>query len=807
MAQHDHQLWVFQAGATNTSSSSVDFILQGQLGSVPMPATPIIRPLQCRVESQPWAVDVVDSSGSFTAELASTAGYYHILQRIVQSRRRVDGGAYTVIGSGRLTDVQMLPEIAAYRISIQDETAILRSAVIFNTSNTTHLFPSGPHNAYGPFRAAARINARTAVQAPTLLDGRWHFLVGFEATPVKVSQSGRSAIGNDLVSQPVQGGFNFTHLRATLNGTTFRVANFGYRLIQAAGLQLFHYTNDWLYGIDAHMTGEQPLRCWVIADSSNALALNTKYPQSYLHMMGAPPSPGAPLHIGGATGIHPMELKRQLFNGAHQSTAALRPRYSTAAFDDGTTGLLRRPMPAARWRITESAVMSEWIDDQLNHPCGVVDLLDSSGRLRPRSLWLPNSSGISTTGFREFTAANLRVPHPTFGHSVSDMATVLQYEFSDENGAIVDENGTAEGQADGDGMYARIRTTEHHHVRINNLGRKPVAIRAHGWHGGIRVILSSSGNRTVGGPQSIRNLVAFSKQEYFDRFGDGPVMGELHALSTADDIEPGDYARLTLGSYPNAQTQARGGTRIIQILSKVQTPNGPVFQYLDAGPNLQPLSKPSLTLANSTGDPKHTILATIGSVTAGGSFDLQAAVSTTQPSSNSMLWIPIGTSAPTTGVYPIAQRPAGGVVFGRVRNMAPGRLRSGWRVSTAGRATSGLAAPTALATTSIRAGTADLVFTPGETVYGTHVFLDTSTAASPSTNTNLAQRLPPGSRRTRLGGMSGNTLHRTWVQHYDQYGGVSGTDSTTFTTLSTASTGNLRVAPPLIGLWSHEGAT
>lgn len=450
--------------------------------------------------------------------------------------------------------------------------------------------------------------------------------------------------------------------------------------------------------------------------------------------------------------------------------------------------------------------MGEWLDDFLNQPCGVVDLLDSSGRLRPRSLWLPNSSGISTTGFREFTAANLRAPHPTFSHSVSDMVTVLHYEYTAERLGAIDKDGNPEPNTEGDGLVVETKSTEHSHTRVAALGRRPMTIKAHGWHlGGIERIALGPGEPVVTRRGAeLPNLIAMSKPEFFDRFGDGPVMGEMSAMSTGDTVEPGDYVRLTLGSYPNAQIQARGGTRLVQALNKITGPQGPVFGYLDAGPNLQPLTKPTLALANSTGSPKHTIRATVGSVTAGGTFELQAAVSTTQPTSQSGLWIPVRTSAVTTGVYSIGQRPAGGTVWARARNMAAGRLRSGWRVSSAGRATSALAAPTALATTSVRDGTADLVWVPGETAYATDVFLDTSTGATPG-DANRALRLPPAARIARLGGMLPATLHRTWVRHFDNYGGVSGTDSTTFTTLSTGSTGNLRVAPPLNGLWVHHG--
>ena len=186
-------------------------------------------------------------------------------------------------------------------------------------------------------------------------------------------------------------------------------------------------------------------------------------------------------------------------------------------------------------------------------------------------------------------------------------------------------------------------------------------------------------------------------------------------------------------------------------------------------------------------------------------LQLQAAVSTgaSAPTSTSSLWTNIYTSANTTGVYTVGRRPAGSKTYIRARATAPGRVPSAWTV-TSGIVTSGLAAPTGIASSSVKAGTATLRWSVGSTTYPIHVYVDTSTSAA-LTTANALTNLSAGSKEFPVRGLTPNHKHLAAVTHYDPYGGQSAASKTTFTTLSSAGSTNYKTCPAPHGGWVTAG--
>ncbi len=795
---------VFNAGTTSYSTSAIEFSLD--LADLERPPTiigPVVRPFEGRTESRSWTVDVVDGGGGFTAQLADSGGRLDLLNRVVRVRRSLDNATATVIGTGRLRDVAMADHVAAYRLTVEHEHVLARSALIFNTSNTTRLFPPGPHVTYGPFAPPPK--GEIWIGGYINLGGTRMFRCHFEPGWVPMTDLAFEAIKADIRPQyvPNVSPGNFEHVRLRVGNSTYKVNSFGTVLNPT-------FSNPGGGMPDPNPIGDlgdvvsQAFRgpiLWAIVSSSTAFAVGQSYSSAFLHMFSAPPSEATPLHIGASAGLHPMTLKRQLWNGSYSSAGQPKVRYSTAAFNNGSTGLELVPMPRVRYRITEPQQMGRWIEDHLNAPFGVVDFLDSSGRLRPRSVWLPNSTSVFSFAF---TSTNLREPHPSWLQPGREMVTALKIEHTDEQwviGGLVPALAAEylrPSNASADFIRATARTTEVFHDRVAQLGYRPIAVAADGVHTKQFGIFDYPFTPTP--DPNLQSLTAILSREVFERFGDGPIVGSLTALSAASTVAEGDFVRVTLPTFPNPGIAARGGTRLVQIMGKAWMPDGYQFDYLDVGPNLNPLTAPTVTLALSTVNKKHLVNATIAGVPSGGAFQLDAAISATTaaPAPASTTWTRVRTSGVSTGVYPIGSRPAGSKTWARVRGTKGLRVRSSWRNSTAGVTSSGLASPT-ITMSSVTARSALATLTLGETLYGTQVFADTSTSATFG-NSNLVATLPPGQKLQRIVGLTGNTKHLVGARHVDPYGGLSAAGSTTLTTLTTGSSGNWRGCPAPGGL-------
>jgi hypothetical protein len=676
----------------------------------------------------------------------------------------------------------------AYDIVCADERMLEQTAVIFNTTNTTRLYPSSPHSPYLPGtlnvpQASLHVRQRYPDPGKGVAGDQNYARVQFHTNHWRpLTGGGWQAIVDDFKDNPPAPDSttvgNFNHLRLHVDGSTYQVVGFG--------LNVFDI-NTFLPPdlLDQTLPELQALQLWVIASSSE-LTYNTAYGNAYLHMFSAPPSEATPLHIGGVSGIHWAQMLTNVYDGDYSNSDTLLPRYSTTATDT----LKNEPGGLVRYRITGSARMGEWVENHLYRDYVAVPLLDSSGRIVPTSLRLPNSTG--DIGFA-FTASNLRDPHPTWNYTRSRAVTALQIKAITERGAI--GHGAEVGSAPGDGIIAKASHSTITHDRVSRIGWHPLTLDNPGIH------------PTLGGePYTLNQYAAHVKNEIFDRYGDGPVVGRFAALSTANGVKPGDWVSITLNTYPGST--ARGLQRFVQILSKSVDPIGPTFEYLDGGHSLAQLTDPDIVLVNPPTRRKHEITARVGGVAS--RFELQIAASTGSiPASTSSLWAPWLTTASTsTGDYPVGRRQAGMQYWGRVRNTDVGRIRSNWSYTTTTGAvtSSGMTAPSAVAETDILAKQATLTWTLGESSYNVELMVDDSTSATLST-ANRLELLPAGSKRYTLTGLSANSTYLWGVRHRDAFGGVSAIDSTTFETLTTASTANARNAPSMLAFSVLWGTT
>jgi hypothetical protein len=425
--------------------------------------------------------------------------------------------------------------------------------------------------------------------------------------------------------------------------------------------------------------------------------------------------------------------------------------------------------------------MADWLSEHVFAPNLVMPLIDSQGRISTKSIALPQAVDPAT--LFEFTSTNSK-PGIVWQHPSRELVTEIVGKYTHQSHA----GGFPVFLFDLERMLDIIRE---HGIDLIREGEKELR-RSHDRQAQFGVhekIFNLDGIHTAGGiipgPLGGASIffgalkwVEFLKTEVFDRFGDGPILGTIGLLpGTSTPPEPGDFVKITRSAFPNPEIQARGGTRIVQLLAMRWVFQGSEwwieYLWLDAGPNLQATSTPTLSLALNGTTPKHAIDVTISN-TSGSAWQLQARKSAGQ-------WHPVatGTGDGTTTIEPLA---AGTTFEFRARTADPNRIRSAWS-TTASLATTALTAPTNLAAGTPTGSTVDLTVTLGETDLPTEILLDASVCASASPE--RIATLEAGETKYTIEGMDASTTYCARARHRDPWGGVSGTAQVEFTTTAT----------------------
>jgi hypothetical protein len=356
----------------------------------------------------------------------------------------------------------------------------------------------------------------------------------------------------------------------------------------------------------------------------------------------------------------------------------------------------------------------------------------------------------------------------------------------------------------GGDLIATLAETHDVTSRTTVHGRHIMEIAAPGWHTeylGPNPTLWQSVVQSVAGNRAVPNAAAMGTH-LLQRYADGPVTGMLHALSTAEGIAPGDYVKLELPSYPNARTGARGSTRIIQVLGKQLTPMGPIYEYLDAGRDAQPVTAPTTVAlsAGPSGSTKFAVQVAVGGVL--GKALVQLAPGSTRPASGSTKWADVLT-ATSTVAQTVASLPSNTTWHARAWNVKPYQFQSGFSYSTK-RATAALTPPSAFTASSVGTFHARFSWTAGESGYRTAFLGSTSTGVTLST-THQVRSLVPGTLQYMWTGLSSNSTYLAGVRHVDPYGGYSALDSTTIETLNT--TAGILTAPVISTMSIYIGGS
>jgi len=817
MSAMDYQILVYKSSVTSTqiaavsTGSVVDFVLgSSDLMEPPITVTPSVDPLSGRVESRPWNARVVDASSAMTARLADSSGHAQLLQRYAIARRDTTGN-WVPIGAGRIASVELDENVAAYNLGFVDEMGFARDTRVFVT-NDTRIFPPGhvddwggylaDQNAYLPNQGNfGSVLEAAVVYTPFFSVNLWKVSWGQNGLRWGLQDRGRELIIDDLINrQPTLGSQSarlqigsFRDLRMRVEGsdsTDYLVVGFGSLLGVAP------HPNPVLALEENGMNGrDNEMICWFTA-SSGILPGNASSGSfdCYLHMMGREPSEDLPLHLGGRDGIHDAQLLLNLYEGTYSTAGAPLPYISTAAWS-GSTGLLALSRVPRVYRITESGNLGAWTEDNIFGPGQIYGFVDGRGLIAPRDAALPaDPVDWSSTGMFTFTGANCIDPHPSFSHVREQLFTVVNLPYDLWIEGYTRESSTYNN--DLVRVFPRNELLESTRGTAQSRGRFVYDPPFRPGFTGVQLSNGSNFDMWAEG----------WKRDFFDRFEDGAIGGEIHTLA-GSSLLPGGFVNINLETYPTLNTQTRGGTRTVQLTAKEVYPDRYVYSYLDGGPALQALNAPTIaltTFAAGNIDPHHSLKVNVGAISSqGAGYDLQIANSATLPGASAAAWRPQGlfiTDGIAHNTTPtLSNLPSGSTWWARARATKSHRVRSAWTNSTK-KATQAMGAPTNInvATSQINAPEATVSWSVStSTALGADQYRPltvhwdpSSVAPISSTNPNIVT-LPAGSLQYTMTNLAANSTYTVGVRLFDRtlpylntssMGGVGPSDSTTFET-------------------------
>jgi len=729
-----------------------------------------VRPLEGRAESRPWSVHVADISTAVTSILADSSGRAVLLGRLADFQRNLDSSGWNTLGTGRLADILLNPDVASYEFLLENELALTLRQRIFTApaSPTVYAFPPGLMSTwayeFGPRQIGNALLQRRS--------GNLSFVVLDRTSPASVDVM--NTIRGDILSNGLgysnastAGNFNTLRFHCSTAAQDFEVWSIGdvleSQVDQDAAIQ------------DQMDRPDQGISLWVVdpnavmGSSSQISDVGIPLTGVYLYLPNHDPTPSLPYHVGGALGVPPFQLVQDIYEGTYGGAAV---RYDSTALSNLINNRL---YPHVLFRIEEPQNMGEWLETHIYAPFGVVPFVNSDGRIEPRSVLLPSSDIADIDALTEVTSTMLVAPHPTWQHLGRELVTVARVH-SQRYSKLTDGQVAREGyRVPADYLIPTPIVDEFRHDRVTQLGE-----RVHDLH------YDGVGRPFPIGSGLWANAVI---QETFDRYGDGPIMGRFGTLSSGTSgIRAGDYVKVTLATYPNIGTLGRGGTRIVQVLSRAETPSVPVFDYLDVGPDGTVLSAPTITASSSTGaanspEAYHQLKVALSNITTDGGWQLQAGQSASTLARDSTAWYHVGSSDSSATVV-LDRLKSGSTYFFRARNTKPQRWRSPWAYTTSGIATPELTGPSGLASTGHTASLINYSWNNSTASTGYLIEFQASTFGGTLATT---QTLLSGTNRYTLSGLSAATTYTASIRYLDPYGGVS--PSTSLSTETTSAAG------------------
>jgi len=788
----------------NFTGSAVQWSFASNVLSAPTVGGQVVRPLDGRTETKPWIVNVIDTNDEVTSAIADDGGRLVVMRRKADVQVSIDGAAYTTMATGRVTGLRITAKSPlVYEFEISDERLLERTTKLWNDSSSTRIYPVGfTGGSYGPFINSDRyfvdsggnpLGPYFSVLSLVYESGLTQVVLPVDLVltdlPRVINADVKPGLGTVDVSRISSG--SFYNLRANIGGVDYEVVAFTPLLKLQPGSE-----------VDLGPTPvsfENDLRVCLLLDPDSDIEVGDEF---YLHFpSGRPPDESAPYHIDS---VDPFQLVKDIYDdiGVSYDTDRLGTYNQTT----NPAGLIGHPwFPGdMRWRITQGeAVASSWLEDNIFKPLGVLPSTDADGNVVPVPLlmtWtyeVPDPDALFTFDDSNIAATGL----PTWEHDIGTLANVIEATYTVETQGVRDlslSQDSFEG-AGLDGIVAEEATHTVKHDTADSSGSRYFGENVHEislaglhdtarvrtWIGTTEVVPGFAGWVGGLGPGGLAS-------ELFQRFGDGAVLSQLKGLSSTSAVSVGDWVLVDSEVMPSPDTGDRSGERLMQVIGKETAPDGYNFSLLDGGPNMSPLSAPTITIAQHTRAPEwyHILRATVTNVLEDATWIVQVAEYPSQPAASSTEWktCATGVSTGTSAVHHlnVGGLPSNARFYFRARATQSTRIGSGWSAAETA-ITVAYGNPTTFAYANVTGGTADLTWSLASDNKNLRPLLESPGHIQPIT-------LPAGTEAYTITGLIKDAEYPLTVRLLDPYyttdlngtlAGTTGTDSVTFTTTST----------------------
>jgi hypothetical protein len=630
-ATRTYQIRIAEAGSTEVTDLTTALTLSlADLTAVPLISGPSVDVLGARSTSHPFQLRCLIDDPLFV-----TDGRLTELGRLAEVRTSDDDGmVWTERATGRITYAGEPNGRGEVVLEIGDERWVERRTTIFRTTDTMQLHPPGLASAWKDRPAAG-----TSSYIVQEVDGTDYVRIrpgddefgGFRYVPPSL----RDALATDVKPQAElsRDSGNFESLRFHDGAGNREVVNFG--LYRSVGFGVRDPLGD------LRPDGSGALNHAWLYFPSHGLSVGSLFGSGRFHFpSGVAASDSAPLHVGGVSGIHVGTLLRQVLDGDFGGQVVRYDEASMAAVE---------ALPLSRvWLRTGPAERAKWTEASIYRAIGVLPLVGTDLKLRPTPLRQPQDVDPDTLVVLDATNAEL----PRWEHTSRDLATVVSYK-SRLVRALENEEGQDKDWP-ADELELVEQKLEYDHDNATTLGEVVHEVDT------ALVWVFPPG-------------LALAK-EVFDVVGDGAQLGSV-IVPEDSDVEVGQVVLLDQQSFQafNPATAARTGKRLVMLLTfREVSAAAREFDFLDLGPNSQPLVAPSVSIVQNVGD-ADLVDVTISGLAAGSTATVEVATGTVEPDEYQQTLAGVGNETISFRVDA-----ASGTAYVRARATAPHRISSAY---------------------------------------------------------------------------------------------------------------------------------
>lgn len=493
-----------------------------------------------------------------------------------------------------------------------------------------------------------------------------------------------------------------------------------------------------------------------------------------------------------------MQLTKRLYDGEFQDATkeVILIRYSSEAFSwwDPVTnpvGLIKHPrLSTYGFGLREQNAnpqMDEYLEDRVYGPLGVTPFVDADGEIAPRITRLPAAEDLDVSSLTEVADADITQEGAAWRHTARELVTKVRVLYQPEVSLSLAGQGVIGGAFNPGFDHSTFDfTVESTPLDLIFQQEQPIVELEHDLIARLGVrekeFVLPAHDRFAATP-----IAESAARDHLQRFGDGPQWLRFSGLYALEGLREGDFCLVSSTAFPAFHEASKTGSRIVQVIGRVDGEIAPDFEALDVGEALQPLATPGITAVLNSGN-NFWVDITISSLPTAASYRVAAAAGDASAEAGD-LWqtIRVGNQ---DELFTHRGFPAEIPVAVRVQAFQEGRISSPWSASVVVTPT-GIVDPTSLAVETLGAKFVTITWTPGDFELQTEIQLDAGSGFE------FLALLPPGTDRYGFWHLLPSTAHTARIRHIRESGFGSWV-SQPFTTIAVGADSAIRPPKPLI---------